>query len=188
VPVDVRVVAATHHDLRQAVKDKRFREDLYYRLAVIEIAIPPLRERMEDIVPLAEHFLARTVARSGRHVRGFSASAVQRMVSYGWPGNVRELENAVERAVALAQNEWISPDDLPHTLSEPIVPTLFESAAERMMSLEELQVSYVRHVLQRFGGNKVRAAAALGINRRTIQRWLGEKEEKEERDETDERE
>ena len=110
-------------------------------------------------------------------MRGFYAAAVQRMVNYGWPGNVRELENAVERAVALAQDEWISPDDLPHTLNEPMVPTLFESAAERMMSMEELQIGYVRHVLERFGGNKVHAAAALGINRRTIQRWLGEKDE-----------
>jgi DNA-binding NtrC family response regulator len=100
-------------------------------------------------------------------------------VAYAWPGNVRELENAVERAVALAQDEWISPDDLPPTLEKASAPDLFASAAERMMTLEELERAYVRHVLERLGGNKVRAAAALGINRRTIQRWLGEGEAEE---------
>jgi DNA-binding NtrC family response regulator len=90
---------------------------------------------------------------------------------------VRELENAVERAVALGQGEWISPDDLPPTVQKPGSPDLFASAAERMMTLEEVERAYVKHMLERFGGNKVRAAAALGMNRRTIQRWLGEAEE-----------
>jgi len=174
VSIGVRVVAATHQDLRRAVKERRFREDLFYRLAVIEVAIPPLRDRPEDVMPLAEHFLARASARAGRVIKGFSAAAARRMMGYAWPGNVRELENAVERAVALARDEWISPDDLPPTLAEPSAPDLFASAAERLMTLEELDRAYVTHVLERFGGNKVRAAAALGINRRTIQRWLGE--------------
>jgi len=176
VPIDVRVVAATNHDLRRAVKEGRFREDLFYRLAVIEIAIPPLRDRPEDILPLAEHFLRRAVKRAGLGIQGFSGAAARLLSAYDWPGNVRELENAVERAVALAQDVWISPDDLPPTLQKPSTPDLFASAAERMMTLEEVERAYVRHVLERFGGNKVRAAAALGINRRTIQRWLGEEE------------
>ncbi|MDC0744675.1 sigma-54-dependent transcriptional regulator [Polyangium mundeleinium] len=176
VPVDARVVAATNHDLRKAVKEGRFREDLFYRLAVIEIAIPPLRDRPEDILPLAEHFLGRAKARAGRSLQGFSGAAARVLMAYDWPGNVRELENAVERAVALAQDEWISPDDLPPTVQKPSTPDLFASAAERMMTLEEVDRAYVKHVLERFGGNKVRAAAALGINRRTIQRWLGEEE------------
>ncbi|MDI1431412.1 sigma-54-dependent transcriptional regulator [Polyangium sorediatum] len=175
-PVDVRVVAATNHDLRKAVKEGRFREDLFYRLAVIEIAIPPLRDRPEDILPLAEHFLGRAKARAERSLQGFSGAAARVLMAYDWPGNVRELENAVERAVALAQDEWISPDDLPPTVQKPSTPDLFASAAERMMTLDEVDRAYVRHVLERFGGNKVRAAAALGINRRTIQRWLGEEE------------
>jgi DNA-binding NtrC family response regulator len=176
-PIDVRVVAATHRDLRAAIKEGRFREDLFYRLAVIEIAIPPLRDRPEDIIPLAEHFLVRASARSGRAIRGFSASAARRLVAYAWPGNVRELENAVERAVALARDEWISIDDLPPALEAAPSPYLFASAAERMMTLEELEKGYVKHVLERLGGNKTRAATVLGVNRRTLQRWLGEKEE-----------
>jgi DNA-binding NtrC family response regulator len=173
-PVDVRVVAATHHDLRQAVREGRFRSDLFYRLAVIEIAVPTLRDRPEDILPLAEHFLRRVAARAGRPLKGFSAAAVQRLVSYAWPGNVRELENAVERAVALARDEWVSPDDLPPTLVPDTRIDLFASSAERLMTLEELERGYVSHVLERCGGNKKRAAALLGISRRTIQRWLGE--------------
>ncbi|MDI3283561.1 sigma-54 dependent transcriptional regulator [Polyangium sp. 15x6] len=176
VPIDARVVAATNHDLRKAVKEGRFREDLFYRLAVIEIAIPPLRDRPEDILPLAEHFLGRAKARAGHEIQGFSGAAARVLMAYDWPGNVRELENAVERAVALAQDEWLSPDDLPPTVHKPSTPDLFASAAERMMTLEEVERAYVKHVLERFGGNKVRAAAALGINRRTIQRWLGEEE------------
>ena len=176
LPIDARVVAATNHDLRKAVKEGRFREDLFYRLAVIEIAIPPLRDRPEDILPLAEHFLGRAKARARLSIQGFSGAAARVLMAYDWPGNVRELENAVERAVALAQDEWISPDDLPPTVQKPSTPDLFASAAERMMTLEEVDRAYVKHVLERFGGNKVRAAAALGINRRTIQRWLGEEE------------
>ena len=173
-PVDVRVVAATHHDLRQAGREGRFRSDLFYRLAVIEIAVPTLRDRPEDILPLAEHFLRRVAARAGRPLKGFSAAAVQRLVTYAWPGNVRELENAVERAVALARDEWVSPDDLPPTLVPDTRVDLFASSAERLMTLEELEKGYVSHVLERCGGNKKRAAALLGISRRTIQRWLGE--------------
>lgn len=173
-PVDIRVLSATHHDLRALVKDGRFREDLFYRLAVIEVAIPPLRDRPEDILPLAEYFLAGACARAKRSIKGFSGAAAKLLLSYAWPGNVRELSNAVERAVALSQDEWISPDDLPPTLKKPAEADLFVSAAERMLTLDELSRGYVLHVLERFGGNKVRAAAALGISRRTIQRWLGE--------------
>jgi DNA-binding NtrC family response regulator len=174
VPVDARVVAATHRDLRRGMKDGTFREDLFYRLAVIEVALPPLRERPEDVLPLAEHFLRRASQRAGRALKGFSGAAARRLVGYGWPGNARELENAVERAVALARDEWISPDDLPPSVGVDATPDVFAAAAERLMTLDELEKGYVRHVLERLGGNKKRAAAALGINRRTIQRWLGE--------------
>ncbi len=172
--IDVRVVAATHHDLRRAIKEGRFREDLFYRLAVIEIAIPPLRDRPEDILPLAELFLRRANDRAGRSIKGLSSAAARKLVAYAWPGNVRELENAIERAVAFAQDEWVSPGDLPPMIAEPAQHDPFSGAAERMMTLDELERGYVRHVLERLGGNKVRAAAALGINRRTIQRWLGD--------------
>lgn len=172
--VNVRVLAATNRNLKQELLAGRFRSDLYYRLAVIEIVLPALRDRPEDIVPLADHFLQRAVARSGKTIKGFSATALRRLHGYAWPGNVRELENAVEHAVALSRDEWVSPDDLPAALAQTRPQDLFASAAERLMTLEELERSYVMHVLERYGGNKKRAADALGINRRTIQRWLGE--------------
>ena len=174
IPVDVRVIAATNRDLKQAMQSGQFRADLYYRLAVIHIALPALRDRPEDILPIAEFFLQRAMARTGKSLKGFSAMAARRLHSYGWPGNVRELENAVEHGVALAREEWLSPDDLPPALGEARREDLFSAAAERMLTLEEVERSYVRHVLERFGGNKKRAADVLGINRRTIQRWLGE--------------
>jgi len=172
--VDVRIVAATHHDLRQAAKEKRFREDLFYRLAVIEVHVPPLRDRPEDILPLAEFFLDRAARRARREISGFSEAAARRLLAHAWPGNVRELENAVERAVAFARERYVSPDDLPPSLTEQAAVDLFAIAAERLMTLDELERGYVRHVLERLGHNKVRAAAALGIHRRTLQRWLVE--------------
>ena len=172
--VDVRIVAATNRDLRAAVADRSFREDLYYRLAVIEIDIPPLRDRPDDVLPLAEHFLARAVARSGRRVAGFSGAAVKRILAHDWPGNVRELENAVERAVALCTGERITPDDLPESTNSRKAPDFLEMAAERMMTVDELQRAYAQLILKRVGGKKQRAAALLGIDRRTLQRWFGE--------------
>ena len=174
VALDVRVVAATHQDLRAAVAERRFREDLFYRLAVIEIEIPRLCDRPEDILPLAEHFLARASTRAGRAIKGISAPAAQRLLGHTWPGNARELENAIERAVALARDEWLRPEDLPPALAQSAPPDPFARAAEQAMTLADVERAYVNHVMRRYGGNKVRAAAALGISRRTIQRWLGE--------------
>jgi len=185
IPIDVRVIAATNRDLKQAMAAGQFRADLYYRLAVIEIGIPALRDRPEDILPLAEHFLQRAISRTGKPIKGFSAMAAARLRAYGWPGNVRELENAVEHAVALAREEWLSPEDLPGALAEVERTDIFAAAAERLLTLEELERRYVRHVLDRFGGNKKRAAEVLGINRRTIQRWLGGSPAGEARDDSD---
>jgi DNA-binding NtrC family response regulator len=146
---------------------------LFYRLAVIEIHVPPLKDRPDDILPLAEHFLRRAAERAGKAIRGLSREASQLLTQYAWPGNVRELENVIERAVALARDEWISVSDLPAHVQPEASTRLFEQAAERMMTLEELERGYVAHVLERCGGNKKRAAALLGIHRRTIQRWMG---------------
>ncbi|MBL8601404.1 MAG: sigma-54-dependent Fis family transcriptional regulator [Myxococcales bacterium] len=173
--IDVRVVAATHHDLRKAVQEGRFREDLFYRLAVIEVGVPALRDRPEDVLPLAEHFLKRFTARASAKIRGFSGAAVKRMESYHWPGNVRELENAVERAVALAREELVTPDDLPPSLASPEPGDFLTFAAEREMTLDELTMAYLRRVLERTGNNKKRTARILGVDRRTVQRWLGER-------------
>jgi DNA-binding NtrC family response regulator len=173
-PVDVRVVAATNRDLRAAVADRSFREDLYYRLAVIDVAIPPLKDRPEDILPLAEHFLARAAARAEKYVIGLSGAAVKRVLSHDWPGNVRELENAIERAVALSEGDHVTPDDLPESVKARKAPDFLEAAAERFMTIDELSRAYAQFVLRRVGGKKLRAASLLGVDRRTLQRWFGE--------------
>jgi len=174
VPIDVRVVSATRHDLRQALNEGSFREDLFYRLAVVEIHIPALRERPDDIVPLAEAALRRACARTNRPNRSFSGAALRRLMEHPWPGNVRELENAIERAVALSTSEIIVPDDLPKALGAPTVHDFLGHALDRGWTLDELSRAYLDRVLERTGGNKKQAAALLGIDRRTIQRWLGD--------------
>ena len=115
-----------------------------------------------------------TSTRAGRAIKGISAPAAQRLLGHTWPGNARELENAIERAVALARDEWLRPEDLPPALAQSAPPDPFARAAEQAMTLADVERAYVNHVMRRYGGNKVRAAAALGISRRTIQRWLGE--------------
>jgi DNA-binding NtrC family response regulator len=173
--IDVRVVSATHRDLRAAVADGTFREDLFYRLAVVEIGIPALRERPDDIVPLAERALARACARARKPALTLSGAAARRLVEHDWPGNVRELENAIERAVAMASSDMILPDDLPKAVTRPPSHDFLGHAVDRGWTLDELSRAYLARVLERTGGNKKQAAAILGIDRRTIQRWLGEK-------------
>ncbi len=175
--VDVRVVAATKHDLRKQVSEGQFREDLFYRLAVVEIGIPALRERPDDLVPIAELALARACARAKRPRKTLSGAAARRLVEHAWPGNVRELENAIERAVALSQSDVILPEDLPPSLSSAPAQDFLRAALDRGWTLDELCRAYLARVLERTGGNKKQAAAILGIDRRTIQRWLGEKED-----------
>ena len=119
IPVDVRVVAATHRDLEELIADGRFREDLYYRLDVVPIEIPPLRARREDIPALAEHFRREVNAREGRSVPGFALDVMQRLARYDWPGNVRELENFVERAVVIAGTRMVVSKDLPSHMCTP---------------------------------------------------------------------
>jgi transcriptional regulator with PAS, ATPase and Fis domain len=172
--VDVRVVAATNRDLRAAIEARTFREDLFYRLAVIEIAMPSLRDRSDDILPLAEHFLRRAAARAAKPVDGISGAAVKRLLAYHWPGNVRELESAIERAIALCEGTRIGPDDLPDATKHSQPPDFLELAADRLLTLAEVDRAYAQLVLKRAGGNKLRAASLLGVDRRTLQRWFGE--------------
>jgi DNA-binding NtrC family response regulator len=183
-PVDVRVLAATHRDLREAIARREFREDLFYRLAVIELHVPPLSDRVEDIVPLAEHFLQEHARRIGRPVRGFTGAALKMLEGYAWPGNVRELQNVVERAINLAQSELVGVDDLPAVLRKPREEGVLDRAVERAMTIAELEITYARRMLARNGGNKKKTARMLGIDRRTLQRWLGEREDEREPDES----
>ena len=167
IRVDVRIVAATHRDLPELVKAGRFREDLYYRLRVIELRVPSLRERGEDILQLAVHFLQQYRRETGRGPRRFSPEAADAITTHDWPGNVRELKNAVERAVVLGRGEEITVEDL--GLPRKDEATQGES---QLVSLEEAQQRYIRDVLHSVGGNKTRACKILRIGRGTLYKKL----------------
>ena len=182
VKVDTRVVAATHRDLAGLTRTGRFREDLYYRLNVVSLEVPPLRERTEDVPLLAAHFLQHYSAQSNRPVQGFSREAMAALVVYDWPGNVRELENVVDRAVALATGSLVEETDLPDGLlaavrsgprrpGRPLAPALL--GLPDRPPLEEVVRRYVLGVLAEVGGNKSEAARVLGVPRRSLYRMIG---------------
>lgn len=174
VRTHARVIAATNRPPEELVREGSFRPDLYYRINVVRIEIPPLRERKDDIVPLVDVLLAHARSKNERPLIGISAQAVRRLVKYSWPGNVRELSNVVERAVAMAEHDVILPEDLdfPNTGSTS-APGL-DMAVERELSLEEMERAYVQRVVEAQGGNKAAAARILRITRRTLYRKLGE--------------
>src|SRR5262249_47472403 len=144
--VDVRVVSATNRDLAQRMAEGAFREDLFYRLNVIEVMLPPLRDRTEDVLPLAEHFLQEAAQRTGKRMHGFTQAANKIILAYPWPGNVRELENLVERAVALAEGDLIGPDDLPVQVRERRSPDVLAGAMARNLTLADLEREYIHRV------------------------------------------
>ena len=179
--VDARVIAATHRDLEQAVRAGTFRQDLFYRLNVFSIRLPPLRERREDVPLLAAHFLGRFAAR-GLPTGALSASALAALAAHEWPGNVRELENTLERLVVTARGATLDVADLPETFRRR-PPRVEETLFAGLPSLEEMEKRYLRHVLAEVMGNRSRAAEVLGIDRRTLYRMaerfgldLGEEE------------
>jgi len=170
-PLDVRIIAATNQDLPARIRAGQFRDDLYYRLAVIPIQLPALRERKEDIPLLAEHFLSRAITASGKQVSGFTPETMTILLRHPWPGNVRELENVVERAVTLTGGGTIAPETL--LLDASVGPPTALSLAQlpRRPTLQELTDEYVALVLQETDGDKARAADLLGISKRTLYRW-----------------
>lgn len=168
-PIDVRILAATHKDLKAAIKNGTFREDLYYRLSVIPIVIPPLRHRQEDILELATFFLNKFAAENDSKVRGFTSEAVERLLQLPWEGNVRELENLMERCVVLSKSELIGVDQLPN-LSSSETESFFANNSGTVQTLEEMEKRYMRFVLEKAGGKKEKAAQMLGISRRTLYR------------------
>jgi two-component system response regulator HydG len=176
VPFEARVVTATNRDLETEVEEKRFREDLFYRINVVAIPVPPLRARAGDILQLAQYFLKRIAGRTSKPVQGISGPAARLLMDYDWPGNVRELENCMERAVALCRLDEVTVDDLPskvqeHQSSKIVITT--ESPGE-LITLDEMERRYVRQVLNAVGGNKTHAARILGIDRRSLYRRLEE--------------
>jgi two-component system response regulator HydG len=169
--VDVRVIAATNRDLRKMVEEKTFREDLFYRVSMVEIRLPKLHERKEDLILLQRHFLQSFNAQMHRQIRGLTLRAQQRLARYDWPGNVRELENAIGQAYILTDSDVIDVDDLPEYLRRSSGGSERE---EEMMSLKALQRLHVSRVLKRVAGNKAQAAEILGISRSTLYELLRE--------------
>ncbi|WP_263419757.1 sigma-54-dependent transcriptional regulator [Terriglobus albidus] len=169
IKVDVRVIAATHRDLSAMVEDGTFREDLYYRLAVVPLRIPPLRERREDLPELIEVLFERARKRHAiEHLR-LSPAVLQHLIAYHWPGNVRQLENVMERLVVLSTSEVISTEDLPPELTAPPRPAPFwPDLPEQGISLEALERDLIRRALEKFNGNQTQAARYLDISRRTL--------------------
>ena len=176
IDADIRILAATNRDLAKMVADGSFREDLYYRINVIPMRVPPLRERQGDIPLLAEHFVSRFAEQMGKPITGISGAALTRLTQYGWPGNIRELENAMERAVALERTPTILPDSLPEQLNQRPVDTAVPAPAEAFPNagfdlerhVQDIEREYIAEALRRAGGVKVKAAELLGMSFRSF--------------------
>jgi two-component system, NtrC family, response regulator AtoC len=169
VAVDVRVVTATHRDLDALVRHERFRQDLLYRINVVEVWVPPLRDRLEDLAPLVAHLLDKLGARLGLARCTVSADAMRAFMNYPWPGNVRELENVIERALVLGSGVAIGLEDLPDRLTQPPASMAHSGAGGRLSDVER---DHIRRTLEIVGGNKAAAARALDVNRKTLYRKL----------------
>jgi len=169
IKVDVRFIAATNQHVSSLITDGRFREDLYYRLNVMEIFIPPLRERNEDIEILSKYFLDKYLPKSNKKITGFTEEAMDILMDYSFPGNVRELENIIERAVILEKTSLITPDSLPQTIRVFHIETL---EPNRIKTIDNLSRDYAEKVLEMVGGNKSKAAELLGISRTSLWRIL----------------
>lgn len=169
--VDVRFFAATNQDVKRLISEGKFREDLYYRLNVMEINIPPLRERFDDIKPLSMFFLQKHLPKSGKKITAFSKEAMDILINYSFPGNVRELENIIERAIILEKTAMITPESIPQSIRLLQIETL---DPDKLKTVDELIREYVEKVLKMFGGNRTRAAEVLGISRTSLWKILKE--------------
>jgi DNA-binding NtrC family response regulator len=174
VAFEARVITSTNRDLEREVAERRFREDLYYRIHVVEIVIPPLRHRDTDVLRLAEHFLRRIAARTGKPVLAITPAAARLLLDHDWPGNVRELENCMERAVAMCRSDQIAPHDLPDKLHDHRRSRVVSATATlgELVTMAEMEQRYLRRVLAVVGGNKSHAARVLDIDRRSLYRRL----------------
>jgi DNA-binding NtrC family response regulator len=174
VSFDVRIVTATNRDLETAVEEARFREDLFFRINVIQLQLPPLRARGTDVLLIANHLLAGFAARSGKEVRGFSEPVAERLMNYSWPGNVRELRNVIERAVALTRHDQLVVEDLPEKIRDYRGSQVYLGGDDpsELVSMEEVERRYILHVLAAVDGNKTLAARILKLDRKTLYRKL----------------
>ena len=169
--VNVRFIAATNQDVKNLLSEGKFREDLYYRLNIMEINLPPLRERKEDIKPLSMYFLQKHLPKSNKKITGFTEEAMDILMNYSFPGNVRELENIIERAIILEKSPLITPESLPHGIRVLRIETLEPS---KIKTVEELTKEYAEKVLKMLGGNKTKTAEVLGISRTSLWKILKE--------------
>ncbi|WP_224372256.1 sigma-54-dependent transcriptional regulator [Hyalangium versicolor] len=174
VPVDLRLIAATNKDLESAIAEGKFRQDLYFRLNVIQVDLPPLRARGADVLVLAQHFLRHFATRASKDVKGLSPEVAKALSGYSWPGNVRELQNCIERAVALTRSEQLLPDDLPERIRtfQPSHVVVAGDDPSELVPMEEVERRYISRVMQAVGGNKTMAARVLGLDRTTLYRKL----------------
>lgn len=176
ISVDVRIIAATLRDIEADILEGRFRDDLYYRLNVVTIELPPLRERKDDILPLAEHFLRENSKKLGLPVRGFSADAIELLMQHNWPGNVRELENCVERAMIMTEGDSITAESLPRALQKEVVSVeaenLFPEISDKDLSIKKharlLEKDLISRALKKTRGNRTHAAKLLEISHRAL--------------------
>ncbi len=174
---DVRVLTATHRDLETAVEEGRFRQDLYYRINVIQLHLPPLRSRGLDILMIASHYIDQFAVSSGKKVTGITETAAEKLLSYSWPGNVRELRNVMERALALTRYDSVTIEDLPDKIRDHRGGTVFIGGDDptELVPLEEIEQRYIEHVLQAVDQNRTQAARILGLDRKTLYRKLKSK-------------
>ena len=173
-PIDVRIISSSNRDIKSFIHQGRFREDVYYRLKVIDIELPPLRERKEDIPLLVKHFMERFNGELKKEIHGVSEKTLGILMGYSWPGNVRELENVIQRAITLSGNEMIQPEDLPIALIQETEENIIENSLREKYTIEQLENKYIRRVLTEVGGNKSKAAEILGLDRKTLYRKLQE--------------
>ena len=174
IPFDVRLIAATNRDLETAIEEKRFREDLYFRVNVIQIKLPPLRSRGTDVLLLAQHYLEEFATKNGKQIVGLSDASARKLLDYSWPGNVRELRNAIERAVALTRFDRIAVDDLPDKIRN-YRGTQLELGGDNpseLLTMEEVERRYIHHVMKVARGNRTITAQILGFDRKTLYRKL----------------
>ena len=173
--IDVRIISASNRDIKNLIHEGRFREDLYFRMKVIDIELPPLRERREDIPLLVDHFINQFGKKPNRKISGVSEEALKILMNYSWPGNVRELENIIQRAIALCRHEVILPEDLPSSmLRVQDDESLLEKGLHKKYTLDQLEKEYIKNVLIEAGGNKSKAAEILGLDRKTLYRKIEE--------------
>lgn len=171
IPIDIRLVSASNQDLEEAVRAGEFRQDLFYRLNVVPVRLPDLKDRREDIPLLTQHFLEKLALQHGEPIRRFSNEAVRILMTHSWPGNVRELENAVEHALTMGRGDILLPEDLPVSVTAPERDIVHEATLDEV-TLAEVERRYILRVLEKMGGHQIRTARVLGIDRRTLYRRL----------------